>query len=112
MLSSPLRCGRHRLGHWASVLGGLPCFSWLCSQQLAHRPEAKLNNPGTLARDAKRCAVPCKPLHRRCEALQVEFAASRTICDVRVESVVDAQTGLPVKYGSKTALVTEGYHVE
>jgi hypothetical protein len=56
--------------------------------------------------------VPCKPLHRHCEALQVEFAASRTICDVRVESVVDAQTGLPVKYGSKTALVTEGYHVE
>ncbi|KAI3431813.1 hypothetical protein D9Q98_010566 [Chlorella vulgaris] len=44
--------------------------------------------------------------------IEVEFAASRTICDVRVESVVDAQTGLPVKYGSKTALVTEGYHVE
>ncbi|EFN51137.1 hypothetical protein CHLNCDRAFT_141341 [Chlorella variabilis] len=44
--------------------------------------------------------------------IEVEFSASRTICDVKVESVVDARTGQPVKYGSKTALVTEGYHVE
>jgi hypothetical protein len=42
----------------------------------------------------------------------VEFSATRTICDVRVEAVTDAQSGDPVKYGSRTSLVTEGYHVE
>ena len=63
--------------------------------------------PGSVG-DINHCA-----LLRRCvQPRQVEFSASRTICDVKVESVVDARTGQPVKYGSKTALVTEGYHVE
>lgn len=45
-------------------------------------------------------------------APQVEFGATKTICDVRVDSVLDARSGQPVKYGSRTTLVTEGYHVE
>ena len=43
---------------------------------------------------------------------QVEFTAAKTICDVRVDTVVEAASGQPVKYGSRTQLVTEGYHVE
>ena len=42
----------------------------------------------------------------------MEFDATKTICDVRVDSVVDARTGAPVKYGSRTQLATEGYHVQ
>lgn len=51
-----------------------------------------------------RCPAPCRR--------QVEFSATKTICDVRVDSVVDARTGQPVKYGSRTQLVTEAYSVQ
>lgn len=44
--------------------------------------------------------------------IEVEFTATKTICDVRVDTVVDARTGQPVKYGSRTQLSTEGYAVE
>lgn len=43
---------------------------------------------------------------------QVEFSATKTICEVQVATVTDARTGAPVKYGARTALTTEGYHVE
>ncbi|KAL4439841.1 hypothetical protein ABPG75_002842 [Micractinium tetrahymenae] len=44
--------------------------------------------------------------------IEVEFGAAKTICEVRVDTVLDARSGQPVKYGSRTSLVTEGYHVE
>ena len=43
---------------------------------------------------------------------QVHFSANRTLCDVRVASVESTQTEQPIKYGSNTVLVTEGYTVE
>lgn len=42
----------------------------------------------------------------------MEFGAAATICEVKVDSVVDARSGQPVKYGSRTQLATEAYHVE
>ena len=56
------------------------------------------------------CTLP-PPSHPSCPP-QVEFSAAATICDVRVGSVVDARSGQPVKYGSRTQLATEAYHVE
>ncbi|PSC69188.1 coatomer subunit delta-like [Micractinium conductrix] len=44
--------------------------------------------------------------------IEVEFSATKTICEVQVATVTDARTGAPVKYGARTALTTEGYHVE
>ena len=43
---------------------------------------------------------------------QVTFDATRTLCEVEVVTVLSAQSGAPVKYGSRTQLVTDGYHVE
>jgi hypothetical protein len=44
--------------------------------------------------------------------LQVHFTASKTLCDVHIGAVENTQTGEPIKYGSKTVLVTDGYSVE
>jgi hypothetical protein len=44
--------------------------------------------------------------------IQVAFTAPKTLCDISVAGVVGAADGLPVKYGSSTALMTESYTVE
>jgi hypothetical protein len=44
--------------------------------------------------------------------IQVAFTAPKTLCDITVAGVVGAADGLPVKYGSSTALMTESYTVE
>lgn len=72
--------------------------------RMSSRPQACLPTPTP----SSSCLPACPPRG----APQVEFGAAKTICDVRVDSVLDARSGQHVKYGSRTALVTEGYHVE
>ena len=79
-----------------------PLFFCLLPQPSPSSSACSLNPPPLLPPD-----IPSPP-----PPLQVEFGATKTLCDVRVESVVDAQSGQPVKYGSRTQLTTDGYHVE
>mmetsp|Transcript_32311 Transcript_32311/g.91609 ORF Transcript_32311/g.91609 Transcript_32311/m.91609 type:complete len:516 (-) Transcript_32311:29-1576(-) len=43
--------------------------------------------------------------------VEVSFSAAKTMCEIEVDSIEDAQSGAPVKYGIKTSLLTESYHV-
>lgn len=43
--------------------------------------------------------------------VEVSFSANRTLCDIEIDSVVNAATGAPVKYGYKRALTTANYVV-
>lgn len=43
--------------------------------------------------------------------VEVSFTAAKTMCDISVVSVQDTQAGAPIKYGMKTALLTESYQV-
>lgn len=65
-----------------------------------------------LAAHPRGCLANCLAPFLLAPSRQVEFSATKTICDVRVDAVTDARTGQPVKYGSRTQLATEGYHVE
>lgn len=96
-----------------------------CAQQLAQRPNCRLWWGQRVGLDQLLylrlilylCIRPSKEkgeleVNCRCAQLQVNFTASRTLCDVKIAAVESTQTGQPVKYGSKTVLVTEGYTVE
>ena len=43
--------------------------------------------------------------------MQVHFTAAHTLCDIHIDSVTSTKTGQPVKYGSKTQIATDDYHV-
>lgn len=44
--------------------------------------------------------------------IQVSFTAKKTLCDLVVSQVVGANTGEPIKYGTKYSLATESYIIE
>ncbi len=43
--------------------------------------------------------------------IEVSFGSSHTFCELAIDSVVNATSGAPVKYGHKRALATSGYQV-
>lgn len=44
--------------------------------------------------------------------IEVSFSATKTLCDLTVENVTGALSGETVKYGTKTLMSTDAYHVE
>ena len=43
--------------------------------------------------------------------VDVTFDAGRTLCEISVAGVTDVDSGAPVKYGMRCALVADGYQV-
>jgi hypothetical protein len=43
--------------------------------------------------------------------IEVSFSATRTMCDIDVETVANLSSGEPARYGSSRQLSTSGYQV-